>query len=170
MVEDLTVDNMLDIQNVEDSDDVEQFVCFKLANEEYAVRIIDIQEVNRVQMITHIPQMPKFVLGVINIRGSVISVFDLRIKFNLADVAFSEKTKIVVAEVGSVSFSFIVDEILENIKLSKSKIDPAPSVASNIDKDCVVGIGELEGRMVTIIDLGKLQEDVIREIGVGNTK
>lgn len=144
--------------------DATQFVCFKLADEEYAVRITDIQEVIRIGHITRIPQVPAFSLGVINLRGNIVSVFDLRSKLKLRKKQFDNNTKIIIANVEGEVFSFIVDQILENITLENSQIDSAPSVGMSIDKDSVAGLGELEGRMITILNLKKVHEDIKKEM------
>ena len=145
-------------------DSTVQLVCFKLADEEYAVSITDIQEVIRIGKITHIPQTPAFALGVINLRGNIVSVFDLRVRLKLAAKPFDHGTKIIVANVEGEVFSFIADEILENVTLDNSQIDMAPSVKMNIDQECVAGLGELEGRMITILNLKKVHEDIKKEM------
>ncbi len=147
-----------------------QLVCFKIADEEYAIKITDIQEVVRVPKITPLPQVPDFVLGVINLRGYVITVFDLRKKLHLPAKAFDNKTKIVVAKIKETMFSMIVDEILENTTLDQSQIDPAPSVKMKIPRDCVSGLGELEGRMITILNLDKIHEEIRTELGCDRKK
>lgn len=151
---------------VVDSEVRYQLVCFKLAEEEYAININDIQEVIGVQEITHIPQMPEFVLGVANLRGYVVSVFDLRKKLHLDAKPFDDQTKIVFALVDGTVFGLIVDEILENVTLPESSIDPAPSVKMKISKECIFGLGELEGRMITILNLAKIQEEINSELGI----
>lgn len=145
-------------------DDFWQLVCFKLAEEEYAVDITHVQEVIRVQRITSIPQMPDFVLGVVNIRGNVVPVFDLRRRFSLQEKEFDNSTKMLVAKIGPDLISVIVDEILDNIKIECSHIDPSPNVKMQIDRECVRGIGELEGRMIVIVDLYKIHDFINRQI------
>ena len=146
------------------TDAMTQLVCFKLATEEYAVKIIDIQEVIRTRHITHIPQTPLFALGVINLRGSIIPVFDLRSWLKLPLKDFDQDTKIIVANVGTQVFSFVVDTVLENIALGHDQIDHAPSVRMSIDKQCVDGLGELEGRMITILNLKKVHDGFKKEM------
>ena len=107
----------------EEYKEVQQFVCFKLADEEYALDIHYVQEVIRVHQITPVPQMPAFCLGVINIRGTVMPVFDLRRLFHLQEREFDSLTKILVATVDNVAISMIVDEILENVKLEIDHMD-----------------------------------------------
>lgn len=145
---------------------VEQFVCFKLASEEYAFDIKCVQEVIRVPRITPVPQMPDFCLGVINIRGNVVPLFDLRRKFHLTEKPFDSNTKILVAAIDNMLISMVVDEILDNIKLESAQIDPAPTVRMKIERDCIRGLGELEGRMIAILDLGKIHEVIKKDTGV----
>ncbi len=141
-----------------------QLVCFKLAEEEYSVKITDIQEVIRIGHITHIPQTPHFTLGVINLRGNIVSVFDLRSKLKLPQKPFDHNTKIIVANVDGEVFSFVVDAILENVTLESNQVDAAPTVKMTIDNECVAGLGELEGRMITILNLKRVHEDIKKEM------
>jgi len=149
---------------------IQQFVCFKLADEEYAIDIHCVQEAIRPSQITHIPQMPDFCLGVLNIRGLISSVFDLRKLFHLPEKPFDPETRVLVISIDNITISFIVDMILENIKLETSSIDPAPSVKMNIDKECICGLGALEGRMIVIIDASKIQENIFQKVKKNSKK
>jgi len=131
---------------------VDQFVCFKLANEEYALDINCVQEVIRIQEITALPQLPDFVLGVVNIRGSVVPVFDLRKKLKLAEKAIDDHSRVILTQVDGVLSSYLVDEVLDNIKLDGSKVDRSPDVRMSISRECVRGLGVVDGRMIVIID------------------
>lgn len=151
-------------EQVLEHNEVKQFVCFKLAKEEYAVDIHNVQEVIRVPKITPVPQMPVFCLGVINIRGNVSAVFDLRKMFHLEEKEFDEKTKLLVITLNDTTVSLVVDEISENIKLEASHIDPAPTVKMKIERECISGLGELDGRMIVIIDMPKLHDMIMHII------
>ena len=131
---------------------VAQFVCFKLANEEYGIDINVVHEVIRLQEITPLPQLPDFVLGMVNVRGSVVPVFDLRKKLRLAEKTVDDHSRIVLVQVDGVTGSFLVDEVLDNVKLDASRIDPAPDVRMSIEKECVHGLGVVDGRMIVILD------------------
>lgn len=146
------------------SQSILQVVCFRLADEEYAFDITRVQEVIRMQTITHVPQMPEFVLGVVNIRGSVVPVFDLRKKFNLPQKAFDEATKILVVTVEKEYISFVVDEILDNIKIDAAQLDPAPTVKMEIEKACVKGVALIDERMITVLDIDRVNDGVNQEI------
>lgn len=143
---------------------IKQFVCFKLASEEYAIDIQLVQEVIKVPKITLIPQMPPFCLGVINNRGAIIPVFDLRKKFQLADKVFSAETRLLVASIDNTAISLVVDRVLDNVKFNMAEVDPAPSVKMNIDRAYIQGLGELEGRMIVILDIQKMHDFIMQEI------
>ncbi|MCD4780381.1 MAG: chemotaxis protein CheW [Candidatus Omnitrophica bacterium] len=150
-----------------EDNDVLQLVCFKLAEEEYAIDINLIREVILVPKITPVPQMPAFCLGVINNRGSVIPVFDLRRKFYLQEKEFDGNTRILVAYIDHQIISMVVDEVLDNIKFESTLIDPAPSVKMKIEREYIQGLGEVENRMIIILDLAKMHEFIKQEIGIG---
>lgn len=141
-----------------------QFVCFKLSNEEYAIDIVSLQEVIRVPRITPVPQMPLFAMGVINIRGNVVATFDLRRLFHLPEKEFDANTKVLVVNVNYALISFVVDEILDNVKLEASQIDPTPTVKMKINRYCIQGLGALDGRMIAILDLPKVHGVIKDEI------
>jgi len=144
----------------EDRGEIIKLICFKLAGEEYALNVMDIQEVIRPQEITVIPQMPEHVLGVINLRGIILPQFDLRKKLQLSCREFDDNTKNVVVKIGNKCFSIIVDEIVDNISMDQSEIDPAPDVKMKISRECIKGLGKLEGRLVTILNLGNIFEEI----------
>lgn len=146
---------------------IKQFVCFRLANEEYGIDIQYIQEVINVPKITQIPQMPGFCLGVINSRGNIVPVFDLCRKFLLAEKEFGISTKIFVAALPSGMVGFVVDDVLDSVKFDMMQIDPAPAIKMNIDREYIQGLGQLEGRMIVILDLEKMHEHILRDIFSG---
>lgn len=141
-----------------------QVVCFNLEEEEYAFDILNIKEVIHVDTITTIPQVPSFVLGVINIRGTIVPVFDLRKKFSLREKELTSDTRIIVTLVRTGMIGLIVDKVLENIILYKQQIDPVPNVKMKIDKDCILGVGKLEGRMITILNISRVHETILDDI------
>lgn len=151
---------------IEEKQDVEilQLVCFKFAEEEYALEIRFVREVIHVQKITPVPQMPDFSLGVINIRGNIIPVFDFRRKFGLKEKPSDEKTKMVVAAVAGIQVCFVADEVLANIKVDPSFIVPAPNVRMKMKRECIAGIAKLDERMVIILDLEKIHESILEDI------
>jgi purine-binding chemotaxis protein CheW len=148
----------------EKGDSIEQFVCFKLADEEYAVDITHVQEVIKVRKITAVPQMPDFTLGIINIRGAIFPVFDLRRKFGLPEKAFDDKTKIIVATVGNLPLSAVVDDILDNVKFATSQIKPPPNVRMKIERECISGVVSIDNRLIVILNLEKVSSVIMDEV------
>lgn len=143
---------------------VVQLVCFMFADEEYAVDITSVREVVRIQKITHIPQMPDFTLGIINIRGSIIPVFDLRKKFGLREKESDEQSKMIVVDVNDSRICFVVDQVLNNVKITASSVVPTPNVKMKIKRECIRGIGKFEDGMIIILDLVKLNESILDDI------
>jgi len=141
-----------------------QLVCFMFADEEYAVDITSVQEVIRVQKLTHIPQMPDFTLGIISIRGDIVPVFDLRKKFGLKEKAFDHKSKMIIVDVNKSQICFVVDEMLNNVKIEFSAVSPAPQVKMKIKRECIRGIGKLEDRMIIILNLERLNSSILEDI------
>lgn len=158
------MDNAAMLTSESSDSTIKQFVCFKLANEEYAIDIQLIQEVVKVPKITDIPQMPSFCLGVINSRGNIIPVFDLRRKFKLPDREFTSDTRILSAHIDGTMISLVVDQVLDNVKFDMARVDPAPTIKMNIDREYIHGLGELEGRMIVILDLLKMHDHMLKEI------
>ena len=133
-----------------------QLVTFEVANEEFAVEILQVQEINRMMELTRVPQSPPEVEGVINLRGRIIPVLDLRKRFGLTTANRNEHNRIVVVEVHGRVLGFIVDRVHEVLRISGSIVEPAPQMVCSIDADFIAGVGKLEDRLLILLDLGKL--------------
>lgn len=148
----------------EGTEELLPLVCFQLGDEQYALDIARVHEVLRLIPITRVPQMPDFVLGVINARGNIIPVFDLHRKFGLRGKALNEKTKIVVVDVREAPVCFVADELLDNVKIERSSIAPVSHGKFKIPQECVAGVSRLDERVLIILDLDKMyalvQEDI----------
>jgi purine-binding chemotaxis protein CheW len=141
---------------------IQQLVAFNLANEEYGVAITQVQEIVRVPEITHIPGMPHFIEGVINLRGKVIPVIDLRKRFALEQKEYAEKTRIIVADAGGQTVGLVVDSVSEVAQLSQEQIDVIPPSITSIDAQYLSGVGKMGKRLVILLDLAKLLSDLER--------
>ncbi|HOB28443.1 MAG TPA: chemotaxis protein CheW [Bacillota bacterium] len=130
-----------------------QVVAFVLNNEEFACDINNVREVLKMVKVTPLPQSLKFVEGVINLRGEVIPVVDLRKRFNLPEVDYSERSRIIIVEVGSSQVGLIVDEVSEVLRLSSSQIQASPSGITGGDNELIVGVGKIEQRLLIILNL-----------------
>jgi len=147
---------------VSTQNNTQQLVAFNLANEEYGVAITQVQEIVRVPEITHIPGMPVFIEGVINLRGKVIPVIDLRKRFGLEQKEYTEKTRIVVADAGGQIIGLVVDSVSEVAQLAQDQIDAMPPSITSIDAQYLQGVGKMGKRLVILLDLAKLLGDLER--------
>ncbi len=133
-----------------------QLVTFGLGSEEFAVDILAVQEINRMMALTRVPQSPPEVEGVINLRGKIIPVVDLRKRFGLAATERNEHSRIIVVEVHNKVLGFIVDRVSEVLRISSTIVEPAPSMVCSVDSDFIAGVGKLEDRLLILLDLPKL--------------
>ena len=135
-----------------------QLVIFRLRDEEFGVAISEVREIVRMMEITHIPEAPGFIEGVVNLRGQVIAVVDLARQFGLAREEARPKTaRIVVIEIQDKTVGLIVDEVPEVLRISQDNIEPTPEVIeTEVHKDYLKGVGKLEDRLVILLDLEKV--------------
>lgn len=135
-----------------------QLVTFRLRDEEFGVDISQVREIVRMMDITHIPEAPGFIEGVINLRGQVIAVIDLAKQFGLPPKEKIEKTdRIVVVEVGEQTVGMIVDEVPEVLRIAKENIDPTPEIIqTEVKKDYIKGVGKIGDRLLIFLDLAKV--------------
>ncbi|MBI5555058.1 MAG: chemotaxis protein CheW [Elusimicrobia bacterium] len=137
-----------------------QLVVFNLANEEYGVAIGQVQEIIRPQGTTRIPGMPSFIEGVINLRGKIIPIIDLRERFSLVKKESDARTRVVVAEVSSQTVGLVVDSVSEVLRLANEAIDPLPPTITDIDGEYLKGVGKLDRRLIILLDLEKVLTDL----------
>ncbi|MBF0385268.1 MAG: chemotaxis protein CheW [Candidatus Omnitrophica bacterium] len=155
-----TEDNMPDTGE----EDILQFICFKLADEEYAISVDFILEAIKVLPVTPLPQVPEFCLGVANFRGLILPVFDLRKKFLLDCAPFNRDTRILIANIDNMAVGFIIDRIIDHVKLKSSQVDPAPRVKMNIPRGYIQGLGEIGARTIIILNLKNVHDSIVAEI------
>jgi len=133
-----------------------QLVSFMVGTEEFAVPILSVREINRVMEITKVPQSPPFIEGVINLRGRIIPVMDLRKRFGMTELEKSSDSRIIVVEVGSRVIGFTVDRVNEVLRICTDIVEPPPDMVCGIDSDYVHGVGKLEDRLLILLDLQRL--------------
>jgi len=132
-----------------------QLVSFNIANEEYGVDILKVQEINRMFQITKVPNSPDYVDGVINLRGRVIPVIDLRIKLGLPRKEHDKDTRIIVVDLEGRTIGFIVDKVKEVLRIPSSIIEPPPTTVVG-NSDYITAVGKLEDRLLILLDLEKI--------------
>jgi purine-binding chemotaxis protein CheW len=137
-----------------------KYLTFKLAEEEYGLEILKVQEIIQMQAVTHVPRTPDYVRGVINLRGKVIPVVDLRKKFGLDSVKDTEKTCIIVVQVNNgnskVVMGTIIDEVKEVLDIKSENIEETPSFGASINTDFILGIGKVGSTVKMLLDIDKV--------------
>lgn len=137
-----------------------KYLTFKLGEESYGVGILKVQEIIGIMAITHVPRTPPFVRGVINLRGRVIPVVDLRLKFDMPSQADTERTCVIVAQVmragTQVTMGLIVDEVSEVLEVRAEQIEPAPSFGASVDTAFILGMGKVGGKVVVLLDVDRV--------------
>ncbi len=137
-----------------------KYVIFKLNNEEYGVDIMKVKEVSEVKEIVKVPNTPDFVDGIINIRGDVTPIINLKKRFNLSqDVESCEVSRIIVANIDGKMFGFLVDDASHVISMDDTDIELAPEIIAGSDRVHIEGIGKIDSRMIIILNL----EEVLNE-------
>jgi len=136
-----------------------QLVTFKLSGQKYAVDILKVREINNFTEITYIPDAPPFLEGVINLRGKVIPVLNLKKKFGFDDTASRDTAKIVIIDIRGVATGLIVDSVSDVLRISSDVVESASSVSANISTDFIAGIAKLTEGLVMILDLNMLLDD-----------
>ncbi len=145
-------------------DDLIQLVSFKLGQEEFGVDILRVQEINRMVEITKVPQAPHYCEGVINLRGKVIPVIDLRKKFEMNVEEWTKNTRIVVCDVDGNVVGMIVDAVEEVLRIPSSTVEPAPDIVSSVNVDYIKGVAKLDDKLLIFLDITKVAGDISSEI------
>jgi len=146
-------------------DDLVQLVSLCLGKEEFGIDILKVQEINRMVEITKVPQAPHYCEGVINLRGKVIPVINLRKKFELEEKEWDKSTRILVCDVNSNVIGMIVDSVDEVLKIPKSTIEATPDVVGSISANYINGIAKLDDRLLIFLDVIKVASEVNQEVG-----
>ncbi|MGA7118910.1 MAG: chemotaxis protein CheW [Polyangiaceae bacterium] len=139
-----------------ESQESTQYLSFSLAGEEYAVEILRVQEIRGICPITPLPQTPSHVRGVMNLRGAVVPVIDLRLALGLPETAYGKFTVIVVLSVRGRTIGFVVDSVSDVLSLDASSMEGAPDLGSRIDENLVRGIARTQDRFVMLLDVERV--------------
>jgi len=143
-----------------------QYVVFKLGKGEFGIDIMNVKEISSYEESISLPNTPSFIEGVINYRGNVIPIINLKKRLALGEFEVTKDTRIIVINLDEKEIGFIVDEASQTLRVNDEQIDPAPSFISGVDKKYITGVGKLdEKRLLILIDLKKiLSADEIEEI------
>ena len=138
-----------------------KYLTFKLGTESYGVTVLKVREIIRLQPLTLVPQMPAYIKGVLNLRGKIVPVIDLRLKFGLADVQDREHTCIVVMQVAmpsqvAVTMGVIVDGVEEVVQIAAEEIEPAPDFGAQVDTQYILGMAKIKGSVKILLHIDQV--------------
>lgn len=129
-----------------------QLVVFKLGREEYGISILQVQEIKRMTEITRVPHSPDYIKGVMNLRGSVLPVIDLKKRLNLPPQEYNDDTRIIIIKVEDITVGMIVDAVSEVTTIDKNNIEPPQAVVGGIAADYLSGVGKTENRLLILLN------------------
>ncbi|MGM0526398.1 MAG: chemotaxis protein CheW [Pseudomonadota bacterium] len=143
----------------EGNDEVLQWVTFQLEQETYGINVMQVQEVLRYSEIAPVPGAPSYVLGIINLRGNVVTVIDTRLRFGLPQAEVTDNTRVVIIESEKQVIGILVDSVAEVVYLKKSEIDTAPNVGTDESSRFIQGVSNRDGELLILVDLDKMLTD-----------
>lgn len=146
-------------ETADTNDEVLQWVTFKLDSETYGINVMQVQEVLRYTEIAPVPGAPAYVLGIINLRGNVVTVIDTRSRFGLEPAEITDNTRIVIIESEKQVIGILVDSVAEVVYLKASEIDVAPNVGNDESAKFIQGVSNRDGELLILVDLNKLLTD-----------
>jgi purine-binding chemotaxis protein CheW len=138
------------------NNEAREFLAFRLGEEEYGIDILKVQELRGYDTVTRIANAPDFVKGVINLRGSIVPIIDMRIKFKLGEPTYDEFTVVIILMVAGRTIGIVVDSVSDVISLSGDQIKPAPELGSVVDTDYLTGMGSIDGHLLFLVDIDRM--------------
>jgi purine-binding chemotaxis protein CheW len=133
-----------------------EYLTFTLGDEEYGIDILKVQEIRGYEAVTRIANSPAFIKGVINLRGVIVPIVDLRIKFNLGEPSYDQFTVVIILNIGKRVMGIVVDGVSDVIQLNSDSLHPAPEFGSILDTRYILGLGTVEERMIIMVDIEQL--------------
>jgi purine-binding chemotaxis protein CheW len=151
--------NEVELRKDKSNDEVLQWVTFQLEEETYGINVMQVREVLRYTEIAPVPGAPDYVLGIINLRGNVVTVIDTRSRFGLMEGETTDNTRIIVIESERQVIGILVDSVAEVVYLKSSEIDTTPSVGTDESSKFIQGVSNRDGKLLILVDLNKLLSD-----------
>jgi purine-binding chemotaxis protein CheW len=145
-----------------------QLVSFNIGEEVFGVDILQVQEINRLVEITKVPESAQYIEGVINLRGKVIPIIDLRKRFGMVLKDADKDTRIIVLDITGTVMGMIVDSVSEVLRLPPSTIEPAPEIATSINSEYISGVAKLDDRLLIYLDLSKIFTEKEYSVSINN--
>ncbi len=134
----------------------QEFLAFTLGKEEYGIDILKVQEIRGYETVTRIANAPDFIKGVVNLRGIIVPIVDMRIKFNLGEPTYDQFTVVIILNVAGRVVGMVVDSVSDVTTLSLEQIKPAPEMGTALNTDYLIGLGTIDERMLILVDIDKL--------------
>ncbi|WP_194724528.1 chemotaxis protein CheW [Noviherbaspirillum malthae] len=141
-----------------------EFLAFTLGKEEYGIHILKVQELRGYEAPTRIANAPAFIKGVVNLRGIIVPIVDMRIKFNLGTPTYDQFTVVIILNIGGRVMGMVVDSVSDVITLSPEQVKPAPEMGTALNTDHLIGLGTIDERMLILVDIDKLMSSA--ELGL----
>ena len=136
--------------------DSREMLVFRLGSEEYGVDILKVQEIRGYEKVTPIPRSPDYLKGVVNLRGAIVPIIDLRVKFGMANPAFDSFTVVIILRIAGRFIGLVVDGVSDTVDLSAGEIRDAPGLGAMVDSAYLAGVATKDDRMILIVDIEKL--------------
>ena len=133
-----------------------EYLAFRLGEEEYGIDILKVQEIRGYENVTRIANAPAFIKGVINLRGIIVPIVDMRIKFNLGEPSYDQFTVVIILSIANRVMGMVVDSVSDVTTLQPEQIRPAPQMGTALNTDYLIGLGTLEERMLILLDIERL--------------
>ena len=136
--------------------DLNQLISFEVGNEEYGLDILQVKEVIRLREITRLPKAPSFVKGIINLRGDIIPILDLRDRFGLEHQEYTNMTRVIVVDVDSKLVGMVVDAASQVVRIPADQIDPTPPIVGALSAEYIKGVGKLDERLIILLNIDRI--------------
>lgn len=161
--------SQIDLDDIDEEaeEDVQSnmFLTFNLGKESYGIEIRYVTEIIVMQEITTVPDMPEFIIGVINLRGNVISIMDIRKRFKLESKEYNDRTCIIVVDINNIMVGLVVDTVSEVLNIPEEEVDPPPQTHSGIKSNYIMGMGKTGKQVRILLDIGKiLYEEELEQV------
>ncbi|MGQ8881098.1 chemotaxis protein CheW [Delftia sp. NA_296.1] len=137
-----------------------EYLTFRLDQEEYGIDILKVQEIRGYEPPTRIANAPEFIKGVVNLRGTIVPIVDMRLKFNCSQVEYNSFTVVIILNLRNRVVGIVVDSVSDVMELAPEAVRPAPDIESAIDSGCILGLGSVGERMLILLDIEKLMNNV----------
>lgn len=144
------------MSNIAGNNSESEVLAFRLGNEEYAISTLKVQEIRGYEAVTKIANAPEFIKGVVNLRGVIVPIVDMRLKFNVGAANFDQFTVVIILNIREHVIGMVVDSVSDVTTLTAEQIKPAPPMSAVLNSDYLLGLGTLDERMLILLDIDKL--------------